>query len=85
MGHEKMSVIEDLLHILVAASKVQIVLNDFKPANIIRVFDSKKRVMFAGLKSFRTVLALLAATRMLRRPPMTNIFSVSSNAKAAKL
>ena len=42
---EKMFVIGGLLNILVAASKAKTVLNDFKPANIIRVFDSKKRVI----------------------------------------
>ena len=40
--NKKMFVIGDLLDILVAASRLKIVLNDFKPANIIRVYDSKK-------------------------------------------
>ena len=42
---EKIFVIGYLLNILVAACKVGIVLNDFKPANIIRVYDSKKCVI----------------------------------------
>ena len=42
---KKMSLIGDLLNILVAAKKAKVVLNDFKPANIIRVYDIKKRVI----------------------------------------
>ena len=42
---KKMSLIGDLLNILVAAKKAKVVLNDFKPANIIRVYDVKKRVI----------------------------------------
>ena len=42
---KKLSLIGDLLNILVAAKKARVVLNDFKPANIIRVYDSKKCVI----------------------------------------
>ena len=43
--NKKMSIIGDLLNILVAARKVRVVLNDFKPSNIIRIYDSKKSMI----------------------------------------